>query len=110
MCGFSASWLGATPVTLKGKELALAGLAVTQACGMPHETPASPRQTAFFKEKVVPQEGRGRQEAEKMCSLACSGVTLRVRFLTKEIPNVFIHLSTQASGLLPFLGSNKSGM
>jgi len=75
MCGFSASWLGAPT-----------------------------RQTAFCKEKVVPQEGRGRQGAEKLCSLACSSVIFQAKLLTKEIRNVFMHLSIQESGLLPFPG------
>lgn len=129
MCGFSASWLGcgrgfeshatrlrngarlragmraasAPPVTLrraplKGEELALSGLAVAQASGRPHETPASPRQTAFCKET------QRRQGAEKLCSLACSAVIFHAKLLTKEIRNVFMHLSIQESGLLPFLG------
>jgi hypothetical protein len=75
-------------------------------CGLLASWPGTTTlQTAFCKEKVVPQEGRRRQGAKKPCNLACSGATYPVKALTAIMLEVFMHLSTPTSSLMPFLGS-----
>ena len=98
VCGFPAFWQGATPETLKGKELAFSGLAVARACGTPPETPASPRQTAFCKEE---QRSQG---AGKPCNRTGSAVAAMGMALTEIMPKRLVRLLIQVSGQLRNLG------